>query len=186
MKRVVFACLLVLLAAWAIWRLGQPSGALQAMPPLPAWEREEVYAIELMPHGREAMQLVQRQGTWFIREGESEVAADAAAVAKLLDDLEGMRPVRLVTRKAQHYRDLGVGEGSARVILKRQDGAILLDMRIGKPASDLVSTYIRLADAAAVLAVNRSLSWQVHRNRKDWQAVEGGAKQRDAAAPAQP
>jgi hypothetical protein len=54
--------------------------------------------------------------------------------------------------------------------MKREGGDTLLDLFIGKQGSDLISTYLRLADRPEVLAVDRTLLWQVRRPYQDWKA----------------
>lgn len=170
MKRIVLALGLLALAAWVLWRLNQPAHAPQSMPSLPAWDVAAVNTIEIRPRGQEAIVLHKRQGGWIVHADKEDTPAEATAVTKLLEDLHNMQPVRLVTSKRKHYRDLGVDAEADRVRLLR-DGSILLAVHIGKPASDLVSTYVRLVDQAAVLAVDKSLTWQIKRNPKAWRAV---------------
>jgi hypothetical protein len=56
------------------------------------------------------------------------------------------------------------------VLLKREHGDTLLELFIGKQGSDLISTYLRFADRPEVLAVDRTLLWQVRRPYEEWKA----------------
>jgi len=172
MKRLAIAAVLLALAAGVAWRAGQPVGAPTAMPPLPQWKRDAVERVEIRRRDQGSIRLRKTAKGWRVRMDGKEAPADATAVARLLDDLHAMRPVRLVTRKAGHYRELGVDEAADRIRLVRADGTVVLDLFVGKPGSDLVTTYVRPATQRAVLAVDKSLTWQVKRSPKAWRAVD--------------
>ena len=132
---------------------------------------DAVYALTLTNGGGVAVSLLRDDSRWKLQgvEGEQE-DADAAAVQRLLDDLASMKIVRVVTRNPEHYEKLRVTTGSTRVLLKREGGDTLLDLFIGKQGSDLISTYLRVGGRPEVLAVDRTLLWQVGRPYQEWKA----------------
>ncbi|MDQ6955812.1 MAG: DUF4340 domain-containing protein [Mariprofundaceae bacterium] len=94
------------------------------------------------------------------------------AALRLLDDLAGMQVIRVVTRKHDYDADLGLLNRGVRVQCLDAQDVVLLDIRVGKQGSDLLSTYVRRAGNDAIVAVNRALVWQVRRSKKAWKAVE--------------
>lgn len=173
LKRAVITASLLLLAGVLVWMASRPDSAPQAMPEITRFNPDEVYALDLMNGGAEPVSLLRSGNGWKLKgdgsEGEQEVA-DADAVQRLLDDLASMNIVRVVTRNPGHYEKLRVTTGSIRVLLKRESGEALLDIFIGKQGSDLISTYLRIGDRPEVLAVDKTLLWQVRRPYQEWKA----------------
>jgi hypothetical protein len=179
------AAVLVLLAvgAWGLMRWAQPPEALQAMPAWPSVVPGQAADIVLYASGPQPgrVHLARRGGTWQAQDGKDWKDADGQAVSDMLGTLAGMRPDRLVTTNPGHYADLHVTDGADRITVKGKDGATMLDLLVGKPGPDLVSTYVRLVGRPAVMSVDRSLGWQVRRSLGDWLK-----KQPPAPKPAKP
>lgn len=171
MKKTVIAVSLLFLTGVVIWLASRPDSAPQVMPEMVRFNPDAVYALTLTNGGEVSVSLLRDDSRWKLEgvEGEQE-DADADVVQRLLDDLASMKIVRVVTRNPEHYEKLRVTTGSTRVLMKREGGDTLLDLFIGKQGSDLISTYLRLADRPEVLAVDRTLLWQVRRPYQDWKA----------------
>jgi hypothetical protein len=173
LKKAVITVSLLFLAGVLIWLASRPDSAPQSMPEMVRFNPDEVYTLALTDGGDVAVSLLRSDSGWELKgegaEGERQ-NADADAVQQLLDDLASMKIVRVVTRNPGHYEKLRVTTGSVRLLLKREGGDSLLDLSVGKQGSDLISTYLRLADRPEVLAVDRTLLWQVRRPYQEWKA----------------
>ncbi|NOR73290.1 MAG: DUF4340 domain-containing protein [Mariprofundaceae bacterium] len=173
LKKAVITVSLLFLAGLLIWLASRPDSAPQLMPEMVRFNPDEVYRLALMDGGDVAVSLLRSDSGWKLKgegaEGEQQ-DADADAVQHLLDDLASMKIVRVVTRNPEHYEKLRVTTGSVRLLLKSKRGDTLLDLSVGKQGSDLISTYLRLADRPEVLAVDRTLLWQVRRPQQEWKA----------------
>lgn len=141
------------------------------MPEMIRFNPDTVYALTLTSGEEVAISLL-RDGTRWKLEGAGgeQEDADTDAVQHLLDDLASMKIVRVVTRNPEHYEKLQVTTGSTRVLLKSEGGDTLLELFIGKQGGDLISTYLRVGGRPEVLAVDRTLSWQVKRPYQGWKA----------------
>lgn len=158
------------IGVWGLMRWAEPPEALQAMPSWPAVVPAKVTNIVLHAAGpgMSPVHLERRGKTWRVREGKHWQDADAQAVADMLGTLATMRPDRVVTENPAHDAELRVTDAANRITLKDAQGAVVLDLLVGKPGPDLVSTYVRLAGKPAVLSVNRALDWQVRRPASAW------------------
>jgi hypothetical protein len=161
---------LLVIAAWGVMRWAQPPEALQAMPAWPKVVASQaadivLYASDPTPS---RVHLARRSGVWQAQDGKDWKDADGQAVNDMLGTLASMRPDRLVTANSGHYSELRVTDGADRITVKDKAGATMLDLLVGKPGPDLVSTYVRLAGKPAVLSVDRALGWQVRRSLAGW------------------
>jgi len=174
MKRVLawVATVAVLLAigVWGLMRWQQPPEALQAMPAWPAVAPSQATDIVLLAVGPtpKRVHLAKHGNRWQVRDGNAWKDADGRAIEDMLGTLASMRPDQVVTRNPDHYAELRVGKDADRITVKGENGSAMLDLLIGKPGPDLVSTYVRLAGKPAVLSVDRSLGWQVRRSLNGW------------------
>ncbi len=173
MKKTAITVLLLFLAGVVIWLASRPDSAPQVMPEMIRFNPDAVYALTLTNGGEVTASFLRDGSRWKLEgegvEGEQE-DADADAVQHLLDDLASMNIVRVVTRNPEHYEKLRVTTGSTRVVLKSEGGDSLLELFIGKQGSDLISTYLRVGGRPEVLAVDRTLLWQVSRPYQEWKA----------------
>ncbi|HXH65309.1 MAG TPA: DUF4340 domain-containing protein, partial [Mariprofundaceae bacterium] len=171
-----------------LMRWAQPPEALQAMPAWPSVVPARAADIVLYAAGPASsrVHLVRRGKDWQVQDGKDWRDADGQAVDDMLGTLAGMRPDRMVTTNPDHYADLHVTDGADRITVKGETGAAMLDLLVGKPGPDLVSTYVRLAGRPEVLSVDRSLGWQVRRALADWLEKEPKAAGSAKPAPAAP
>ncbi|MES0371138.1 MAG: DUF4340 domain-containing protein [Mariprofundaceae bacterium] len=185
--------LILLLSGVVVWLASKPASAPQTVPELAHFGPAEVFSMTLTQEAVGVISLQRSDEKWMLTgslSDEGQVAADAAAVRHLLDDLSSMEIVRVVTRSPENYERLQIGlekkgstktgSGSTQVTLKGKDGIVLLDLFVGKQGSDLISTYVRVSDMSEVLAVNKVLVWQVRRSYQGWKAAVG-SKKGDAA-----
>jgi len=198
----MLAVLLTAIAAMAVWAIreqAQPSAASQRLPEWASFSQANVSDV-MIRHGKTSSIHLHRQGEHWVLLAEDidsdkqpvladasenaaskRPAADEDAVGHLLGDLSSMQIVRVVSHHAEYFSQLQLDEeNGVNVQLRNPAGEILLDLWIGKPATDLVSTYARLQGAHEAVAVNRSLTWQVRRLPESWKAKP------EAKAPAIP
>jgi len=113
-------------------------------------------------------------GGWRVVAGQGKDAdghpADAAAVGQLLDDLTGMRPVRVVSRSRAHDAELGLAPSSRVHVRLLGPEGVLRELWVGSQAADLISTHGRVGADGPVVAVDRTLRWQVMRSARGWRA----------------
>jgi Domain of unknown function (DUF4340) len=164
---------LLAIAVWGLMRWAQPPEALQAMPAWPDVVPSQATDIVLRASAPVLQQvrqvhLARRGGIWQVQDGKLWKNADGQAVNDMLGTLAAMRPDRIVTRSPAHYADLRVTDDADRITVKNKAGAILLDLLVGKPGPDLISTYVRLVGKPDVLSVDSVLDWQVRRSLDDW------------------
>lgn len=174
MNRYIPLVLILSLVGTVLWLASRPDSAPQRMPEIAGFAIDAVQSIEITHADSPPVKLQRIEGGWQVlsRSGQWR-GAGSDAVSYLVDDLAAMAPLRVVTRNPEQYEKLKVGEGATKVTLKDQQGGLLFEVLIGKQGSDLLSTYLRLPDRPEVLAVNRSLVWQVSRPLDGWNANEG-------------
>ncbi len=157
------------LLVWAGWRFSQPARAPQeGMPSLAAMDTTRVAAIVIKPGAGKPVRLEKHKGGWILA-GRKPTPADRDYIGQLLDDLATMRIIRVVTHTHAHDAELGLDRG-VHVRLLDAGNTPLLDIMVGKQASDLISTYVRKKGKPEVLAVDRALVWQISRPTDAWKA----------------
>jgi len=171
MNRTVLVIAALLLSCWVLWQWLQPVAAPQSMPELTRFNQDQIKRVSLNVGSREVLSLLFQDDVWLLGD-DSLARADENAVFRLLDDLRDMEPLRVVTRNPERHQRLQVHEGSTRLVLKDDSDHVLLDVYVGKQGSDLISTYIRLANSPEVVAVDRALAWQVRRSPGAWKVAE--------------
>lgn len=173
MKKVVVALAILLLAGAVLWLAAQPESAGQRMPTMVRFDQKSVDAISISGVAPEAVILKRTGEKWLLQGGKE---AEGTAVEHLLNDLATMQIVRVVSRSPANDESLGFGKGSVQVVLTGGDRE-LLGVTIGKQGSDLISTYLKLAGRPEVLAVDKTLLWQVKRPAEGWAAVKQGGRE---------
>jgi len=168
-NRFLSLALILSLAGVVLWMALRPDAAPQRMPEIARFASQGVDSIEIRDHSQIKLQRVE-SGWQLLIDSDVWRGADDEAVLHLLNDLAAMQPIRVVTRNPDQYEKLKVGLAATKVLLKDRQGKELFEVMIGKQGSDLLSTYIRFAGKAEVLAVDRSLLWQVKRPLEGWQA----------------
>jgi len=168
MKKIAWIALFLLLLWMILWMWQQPASQSQRMD---AWSDiavENIVQVMLQKVGDEDITLTLQQGKWRLANGDLAVQD---AVLRLLDNLSTMQVIRVVTQTHQHDADLGLLKRGVIVQCLDAQGVVLLDMTVGKQGSDLLSSYIRRNGDDAVVAVNKTLVWQVKRSKKAWKAM---------------
>lgn len=169
MKKTVWVILFLLLSWMVLWMWLQPSSQSQHMDTWSNIAPQDVVKIIIQRHGDKSIVLKRQQGQWLLANGD--LAVQDAAL-RLLDDLTMMQVIRVVTKKRDYDVDLGLLKRGVSVQCLDAQDVVLLDIRVGKQGSDLLSTYVRRTGDDAVVAVNKALVWQVKRTEKAWKAVE--------------
>lgn len=168
MKYAMIGLALVALLGLSLWFSMGPTAGSQQLPDMPTLAAGKVADIRISSTSGN-VHLQKRDETWLV---VGAGAADSDAVRQLLQDLSRMQPIRLLTRNSARYAELGLGAEAVHLVLKDGAGDPLLDLFIGKQGTDILSTYIRHAQMDAVLAVDRTLVWQVRRSQQGWLAPE--------------
>ncbi|MDQ6968256.1 MAG: DUF4340 domain-containing protein [Mariprofundaceae bacterium] len=168
-KKTAWVILFLSLLWMVLWMWQQPSSQSQRMAMQSSVAVKSIVQMIIQKHGGKRIVLKLQQGQWRMANGDLAVQD---ATLRLLDDLTSMQVIRVVTRKYDFDADLGLLKRGVSVQCLDAQGVVLLDVTVGKQGSDLLSTYIRRADSDAVVAVNRTLVWQVKRSKKAWKATE--------------
>lgn len=168
MKKIAWTALFLLLLGVVLWMWQEPSSKPQRMDIWASIAAEKIYKIIIQKQGTQSIVLQLQQGKWHLGNGDLAVQG---ATLRLLDDLTAMQVIRVVTRKQNHDADLGLLKRGVTVKCLDAQAVVLLDIRVGKQGSDLLSTYVRRAGDDAVVAVNKTLVWQVKRSKNAWKAV---------------
>jgi len=167
MNKIVWVALLLAGFGIVVWMVQKPMGHMQSMP---AWSKigmENIVKIGIQKTGNEPISMYLKQGKWHVSNGDLAVQD---AVLRLLHDATAMQPIRVVTRNHDHDAGLGFLGRAIRLQCWDGQGAMVVDIRVGKQGSDLISTYIRRAGDAAVIAVDKALVWQLSRSQQAWHA----------------
>ncbi len=177
MKRYLALIAVIVLAAGAAWWQAQrPERALDAdsaavLRGWPQLAQDRIRQVEIRHAGVQVL-LKRGDSGWLVRDRYGDVAANGDLVDRLLRDLVEMRPVRVVTRNPDYFDRFRLGKEADRLVLRDADGQALLDLLVGKPGSDLISTTVRRAGENSVMTVDRSLGWQVGRKPAQWRALK--------------
>lgn len=163
-RKAAIAILLVLLALVIIQKM--PDETLQTLPELPKVQVSKVSTFALIQHGQEMLKAV-RNGELWLLDGDTQKPMNASLVDRFLHDLEQMRPKRIASRKVDHHHRFEVADAGVQVQLFEASRKVL-DVWVGKTATDLRSTYIRLEGSEVVLTVDKVLTWQVKRTKEAW------------------
>jgi hypothetical protein len=168
MKKIAWVILFLLLLWMVLWMWLQPASQSQGMITWSNITAQDVVKVMIRRHGDKSIVLKLEQGQWQLANGDLAVQG---AIFRLLDDLSTMQVIRVVTQTHQHDADLGLLKRGVIVQCLDAQGVVLLDMTVGKQGSDLLSSYIRRNGDDAVVAVNKTLVWQVKRSKKAWKAM---------------
>jgi len=168
MKKIAWTALSLLCLGVVLWMWQQPASQSQHMDTWSNIAAQDVAKVMIQRDGDKGIVLKLQQGQWRLANGDLAVQD---AILRLLDDLTAMQVIRVVTRKQNHDADLGLLKRGVTVKCLDAQAVVLLDIRVGKQGSDLLSTYVRRAGDDAVVAVNKALVWQVKRSKNAWKAV---------------
>lgn len=169
MKKIAVVLMVLLLAA-ALWlQQHQPKDTSQTLPPLPSFTLADVQRVAINLNHAPTLKAKREGEAWLVSDAEHRQLVNGIALGQLLADLQMMQPKRLVSSKADAYAaKFEVAPRDARVTLLDAEQNVLLDIYVGKPATDLRSTYLRLAGDNRVLTVDKTLTWQVKRTPESW------------------
>ncbi len=143
---------------------------------------KQVRAIQIH-HGATTVQLHRNGEQWMVKDRYGEVAANKEQVTRLLNDVTAMAPQRLISNNPDNFTRFRLGDDADRLTLLGDAGKPLLDLLIGKPGTDLISTTVRQAGSNAILSVNRSLAWQLGRAPSAWRAEKPKPTPKSTAKP---
>lgn len=171
MKKVVFVLIILGLLAGVVIQQ-QPETTSQMLPTLPKFKVSDVAEFEIKMNATKAIKGTRDGDSWLLSESEQPTPIKAAEVGRLLSDLSNMQPKRVASHKPEHHARFSVTDADASVELHNVAGETLLHLIVGKPATDLVSTYVRLAGDDMVITVDKTLTWQVKRTEEAWLVEE--------------
>ena len=143
-----------------------PKDTSQHLPSLPSFALESVASFTIQMKGKPSLEAKREGDKWLLVGSDTPTYLQDNAVSQLLHNLQSMRVKRVVSRKKEQFSRFSVQ--NEQVVLKDSAGKVLLDVFVGKPATDLTHTYIRLAGADMVITVDKVLTWQVKRTHDAW------------------
>jgi hypothetical protein len=143
-----------------------PKDTLQTLPELPHFTVQDVAAFSISSKGKTTLSAKREGKKWLLADSDKPRYLQANVVEQLLHDLQAMQVKRVVSRNPETFAKFSVLD--IQVTLKDKEGNVLLDVFVGKPATDLTRTYIRLPDKKMVVTVDKVLTWQVKRTQDAW------------------
>ncbi len=143
-----------------------PKDTAQHLPILPTFVLEDVVSFSIQLKDKIKLKAKRDGDRWLLAGSDTPTDLQANLVSQLLHDLQTMQVKRVASRNPDKFSRFSVSD--AQVILQDTEGKVLLNVFIGKPATDLTSTYIRLAGENMVLTVDKVLTWQVKRTQDAW------------------
>ncbi|MDX8388159.1 MAG: DUF4340 domain-containing protein [Ghiorsea sp.] len=145
-----------------------PNETAQDLPTLPVIQWDDVEAFDIQWHQKVKISAKKEGNIWLLVDAEAPTKLNGNHVEQLLMSLQDMKPKRVASFKAEHHVRFSVAETDNLLTLRNANGDTLLAIYVGKPATDLVSTYIRLAGEDTVVTVDKTLTWQVNRTQDAW------------------
>ncbi|MCF6208465.1 MAG: DUF4340 domain-containing protein [Ghiorsea sp.] len=143
-----------------------PNETSQTLPLLPSFALEDVASFSVQLKDKPKLEAKRDGDKWTLVGSDTPTYLQANVVSQLLHDLQTMQIKRVASHTPDKFARFTVQD--AQVILQDKEGKMLLDVFVGKPATDLTSTYIRLADENMVVTVDKVLTWQVKRTQDAW------------------
>jgi len=143
-----------------------PKDTLQTLPELPRFAVQDVASFSISSKGEVKLSAKRDASKWLLVGSDTPTYLQTNVVDQLLQDLQAMQVKRVVSRTPEKFSRFSVLD--TQVVLQDKKGNVLLDVFVGKPATDLTRTYIRLADENMVMTVDKVLTWQVKRTQDAW------------------
>lgn len=143
-----------------------PKDTSQTLPELPIFDLADVARLSVHFKGKPSLEAKREGDKWLLLHSDKPTYLQTNVVSQLLHDLSTMQVKRVASKKTDQFQRFSVADNE--VVLKDEQGKVLLDVFVGKPATDLTSTYIRLADENMVVTVDKVLTWQVKRTQDAW------------------
>jgi len=179
MKLISILLVLALLIAYGVMQRSEKS--VGEVPGTVAFEQANVHGITLHSDFQADVVLVRHDDAWKLAD---DTPANAELVQRLLSDLAAMQVSRIVARSNSHDLELGMAkEDAVHLTLNDTQGQPLLTLDVGRQGGDLLSTFVRYVGDQKVLAVDKSLVWQVRRNLDGWRDVPLSTAPADAVTP---
>jgi len=169
MKNIIWLFVCLVLLGLVLWLWQKPTGQAQSMQTWPTIAVAKIAEVRIQQVTGGNITLRLKHDKWYVG-NDTEAVQDA--VLHLLDDLSAMQVIRVVSRSHAHDAELGFLKRAVTVRCMDAQGAILLDLEVGKQGSDLLSTYVRKAGDDAIVAVNKALLWQLRRSQNAWQQTK--------------
>lgn len=167
LKKGIVVVIVLTLAGLLIWQQS-PASTSQSLPTLPSLTLAEIEQFEIKRQGKVLVQAKRENLDWLMMGLESATHLQTNLVEQLLTDIVNMQVKRVASTKAEHQNRFSVAENDTQLVLSAKDGSKLLSVMVGKPATDLRSTYVRLTGEHTVITVDKVLTWQVNRAAKAW------------------
>jgi len=165
MKELIAVIITFFLVAMIVTQ-NSPQDTSQILPELPTFALEDVASFSLRLKDKPNLEAKREGDKWLLVDSDTPTYLNALAVEQLLHDLQSMKVKRVASKKTDQFLRFSVADNE--VVLQDNQGKVLLDVFIGKPATDLTSTYIRLADEKLVMTVDKVLTWQIKRTPSAW------------------
>ncbi|MDQ6976338.1 MAG: DUF4340 domain-containing protein [Mariprofundaceae bacterium] len=167
MKYIILAIMMLATATVFFFQKSDISEIQQKIPIWSPIEVSDVATIKITMAAKETIVIHWAAGEWQLND---HVKADHEAVERLLKDLAEMRPVRVVTRKHKHDEKLRLdAKSGVHLLLLDAADRDIFNAMVGKQGANLLSTYLRLQGSDVVIAMDKSLNWQVYRSIHDWE-----------------
>lgn len=116
----------------------------------PGLPLDKVKKIEVKKPDNSLVTLKNQDNVWYVADKE-DYPADAEVVKGVLEKVKNLKQINLASRKKEKHELLEVKEGKALgVKLSDAEGTPLVDLLIGKSGPDILSTYVRKAEADEV------------------------------------
>lgn len=151
-----------------------PENTSQTLPLLPSFALEDVAGFSVYIKDKPKLEAKRDGDKWLLVGRDTPTYLQTNVVSQLLYDLQTMQVKRIASRTPEKFSRFSVLD--VQVILQDKEGKVLLSVFVGKPATDLTSTYIRLADENMVVTVDKVLTWQVKRTQDAWLEQEATTK----------
>ena len=151
-----------------------PKDTLQTLPELPSFALQEIETFVLHTKGKLKLKAKREGDKWLLLGSDTPGYLQGNVVSQLLHDLQSMQVKRVASRNPEQFSHFSVLD--QHVVLKDKQDKVLLDVFVGKPATDLTNTYIRLAGIDMVMTVNKVLTWQIKRTKGAWLEQKDAAK----------
>jgi hypothetical protein len=145
---------------------------------------DQVSTIKLYPRSENGQEitLVKNGSTWSVSQDGSSYNGDQNLIGSLVDQINGLKPLRLAATKKDKWSKYEVNDSLATRVVLENNGEVLADIMIGKfsyiqaknqmPQQNpymqqprgIMNTYVRLSDEDEVYAVEGFLSMSFNRN----------------------
>ncbi len=136
----------------------------------------QITTIEISPQGGAAYAIHRTDRNWIVTNGNVNVRAASAQLKAVLDQVDTIRTIQLVSSQKEDWIEYGVGPAQgSRIKIYLADGSVE-DFIIGKTAFDATLqrsiAYLRLTHQNEVYSVNGFLPFQLEKHFDDFRSRE--------------